>query len=411
MLLLRINLQRLKKDMEELSKIGAKPNDGITRPSFSKEAFEAENLVAKKMRQAGMKVHFDAAGNLIGKWRPQGIDENKPAIVIGSHLDTVINGGMFDGVLGVMAGLECIRTLNEANIKTKHPIEVIAFADEEANYYWGTFGSLAMLGRVIEDDLKIVKSQGVPCLATVLAQVGINPKDIRKAKRNPDEIHSYLELHIEQGGYLDRLKIPIGVVQGIVGIWRFKGVIYGQSGHAGSTPMEKRDDALVRASNLFSQMPNYASVIDKSMVVTVGQVQVLPGTVNVIPNQVNFNMEMRALDMVSLERLKERIDKFLEGHGGLQSGILKPSVLLNPEVQEIIKNVAQLEQIKYSSLPSAAGHDAMVFAMEVPTGMIFVPSIGGKSHCFNESTNWEDIYCGVQVLMGTLLMIDEKDSL
>lgn len=403
--MVQIKLDRLRNDLEEISKIGAVPEGGITRISYSKAALKAEGLVAEKMKMAGMRVTIDSVGNLIGRWETEK-NKDSPAIIIGSHLDTVVQGGMFDGALGVLAGLECIRALRSAGIETRHPIEVISFVEEESNYYWGTFGSLAMMGRVKSKELYTKKPSSMSCLADAMLDAGFKPTQLDEARRNPKEFLAYMELHVEQGGRLESDGNPIGVVEGIVGVWRFKGTIKGKAGHAGATPMNRRDDALVKASRLFAKIPEFAASIDEKMVATVGEVYVLPGNANIIPGQVNFTLEMRAIDSNSLVKLQMAVEKYLEGCGSLEPGVQKPPVMLDRQIQEVIIAVANKEGLGYQVLPSSAGHDAMIFAQFIPTGMIFIPSAGGLSHCPEEKSDWEDVRKGTQVLAQTVLDID-----
>lgn len=407
---MKINAARVKADLEKLAEFG-RTDRGITRPTFSEADLACQEMLKAIMVEYGMKVYTDAVGNLIGRWEPPGT-EGKPAIAVGSHTDTVPNGGPFDGALGVIAGVECVRALSEAGHKPNHPIEVIAFAEEEGYHLAATFGSRAMMGEVKREELDKRKASNLPTLAEAFRKVGLDPDRLHEAKRDPGEFLAYYELHIEQGSTLEDAGETIGVVEGIVGVWRFNGHVTGFPSHAGTTPMDKRNDALVNASRLFIHIHETAKSME-GIVATVGQVGVDPGVVNVIPGQIDFSLEMRSLDESRLADLRKSIEDFLSDNdfGTLNPLVLKPPSVLDERLRNLLAETCQEGGYSWRHMPSAAGHDAQVMARHLPSAMLFVPSVDGLSHCPQEWTEWEDVYAGVQCMVDAVVRTDRADWL
>ena len=394
---MKINLERLKKNIIDIGEIG-RTNKGITRIAFSKEYFQALKKLKTLMLGQGLEVTVDKVGNIFGK---RDGSKNLPSIMVGSHLDTVRNGGLLDGNLGVVAALECINVLKENNVSTNHPIEMVAFNAEEGSEMGGTFGSRVMMGQQDINEIDFGEK---------LQKYNININDIRDSKRNIEDIKAFLELHIEQGGILDKEGIPIGIVNGIVGITRYRIIIKGDANHAGTTPMDLRKDALVMASKLILKINDLSKKIGDPFVSTVGYIKANPGFVNVIPGEVELILEIRDLS-------NERIDFFIQSIKGYTEKIAdyefifealidKPPVKTSKAIIKLIEDICKDKEIDYKIMTSGAGHDAKEIAKKIPTAMIFVPSKDGKSHCPEEYTEWKHIELGTQMLLETILNLD-----
>jgi len=393
-----INVERLKKNIYELAKFSDE-GKGITRLSFTETDKKGINFVRKLMEDAGLTTKVDSVGNLIG--RIEGKDKDEPAIIIGSHIDTVPHGGMFDGTVGVLGGIEVIKTLKENRYRNNYPLELISFIDEEGTapaLIGGTFGSRAMMGLIdVDTDLR-----------ENLKKVNLSEDDVNSAYRDPNTIKNYLELHIEQGRILYDERIPIGIVTGIVGIWRYVATVRGTSNHAGTTPMYARDDALLKSLPLIKGVNDIAKELDKTLVGTVGKINVKPGAANVIPGEVEVTIELRELEVEiineAIARIKDIINKI--GDIALKQIEAKHPSLMDKNVQLQIERACQSKSIKYKYMPSGAGHDAREMAKKVPSGLIFVPSREGKSHVPEELTELNDIREGVDVLLESIKLLD-----
>ncbi|MGI6603563.1 MAG: Zn-dependent hydrolase [Firmicutes bacterium] len=402
---MRINSDRLREHLTQLGMIGCTPSGGVSRASFSAADRQAREYVTELMKKAGCQVYTDPVGNLIG--RVEG-SRGGPAIVMGSHIDTVPDGGQFDGALGVMAAIEVMQTLRDNNVSLDHPVEVIAFADEEGSYLTGTFGSRAMLGSISADDWNKVVSEDGTTLEQLLVSAGLAPRNLEV--RDPSTVKCYLELHVEQGGVLDAKGYSIGVVEGIVGISRYLFTFKGKANHAGTTPMDMRQDALLAACQIILAVPELVKQ-EGDMVGTVGMLEVKPGAANVVPGEVEFVVELRALEKKKVERVLQILRQKAEGlmDYTFEVRMDKDPAWLTPWVKDIIEQVATERGYSNLRIASGAGHDAMSFAYKnIPTGMIFVPSKDGISHAPDEWTDWEDCGKGAQVLLDTLLKVDEN---
>lgn len=397
---MNIDLERLKTNLQTIGGIGRVETGGIDRLAFSPQYDEAAGKLLGLFARHGLKTEIDAVGNVIG--RREGA-EDLPAILIGSHLDTVKNGGLFDGALGVLAALECVSTLNDNQIRTDHPIEIVAFNAEEGSEMGGTFGSRVLIGN---------QNLAEPGLADKLSRYELTLDDLARSMKDPASIAAFLELHIEQGGFLDTSGIPIGVVSGIAGITRYAITISGEANHAGTTPMDLRRDALTMAARLLVEIDAIAHRIGRPFVSTVGQLNVKPGSVNVIPGEVELVLEMRDMDRgkiaAALEQIRTYTSEFPEYRFAIRELIDKPTVQTDAGITELIRQACIGRGIAYEVMPSGAGHDAKELAAKVPIGMIFVPSQGGKSHCPEESTDWADAGTGVQILFDTLIALDKE---
>lgn len=401
------NPRRLMTRLTSLAEIGKNEKGGARRLAFSQADIKARDYVMNLMKEAGLEVRIDEAGNIIG--RREGESPGAPAIATGSHVDSVPEGGQFDGLVGVVAAVEFAKVLQENALRTHHPLEVIVFSDEEG----GTFGSRALVGDLQEETLNI-EVDGRMTLRQGIIAVGGAPDSIRLAARQPGEIKAFVELHIEQGGVLDSKNVDIGVVEGIVGINRWEVTVEGVANHAGTTPMDARQDALVAASHFVIAVNNAATRLPGRHVATVGRISAEPGAPNVIPGKVRLTLELRDLSAAKIQSLFEKIREEAEAIGQKTrtkisfvplDDVSHPS-LTDLGIQKCIMEVASELGLAALRLPSGAGHDTQNMARVAPAGMIFIPSAGGISHSPEEYSRPEDVIKGTNVLIRTLLKID-----
>jgi hydantoinase/carbamoylase family amidase len=400
----QVDESRLRRDIEALGAIGAGPS-GITRRAYTTEDTEARLLTVSLMEDAGLRTRVDPVGNIFG--RIEGRDPKRPVIMAGSHIDTVPNGGMFDGALGVLGAIEAIRAMSDAGIVTESPLEVASFADEEGAWFSGTFGSRAFTSQVREQELRAITRDG-QTVWEKMKSAGLAPEQLASTPA-AHRIAAYLELHIEQGGVLERDGLDIGIVTGIVGITRGAITVYGMANHSGTTPMHMRDDALVKAARFICLVHEEARR-GGDMVATTGQIQVSPGAVNVIPGEARLSLEMRSEDPARIETAIERFKHGAAALGGveLSLGLAKPPVPMDAGIMDCIEEACKDAGYPYKRMPSGAGHDAMCLARIAPVGMIFVPSAGGISHSSKESTPWHQAAKGTDILLRTILKLDAR---
>jgi len=408
---LRINHERLHHRIYDLAKIGQQPSGSIRRLAFTPEDLQAREVVKQWMLEAGMSVRTDAAGNLIGRYPGQ--NQMAPALATGSHLDTVPTGGRYDGVLGVLAGIEVAQILKENHLKLHHPLEVIVFTDEESTM----IGAQAMAGTVLLDNPERYCSKTGESIQSCLKRVGGNWEQLATARRSRENMAAFLELHVEQGAILERNKVSIGIVQGVVGMERQKITIIGQANHAGTTPMEMRQDALVAAAELILAVQEIALKMPSQPVATVGYLNVLPNAVNIIPGQVELSVDMRDLSHNSLQKMLEKLHHKIIAIANSTHTQISITPLLSvkatlaaQEIQNTIESVCQQLELSYLSLPSRAGHDALEIGRITNMGMIFVPSQAGVSHSEAEYTSPEECTQGANVLLQTLLLMAREQG-
>lgn len=405
----RADPKRIEQRIKELSKYGANREGGVSRVAFSDADVEGRKYIRSLMEKAGLQVRVDAAGNIIG--RREGRNPKLPVILFGSHIDSVPHGGNYDGALGVIGALECIELLNQQHFLTAHPLEVIAFSDEEG----GLTGSHAAAGELSQEALQI-KSHSGKTIGEGIRFIGGDPDNLQSAKRNPAEILAYLELHIEQGGILEAEKINIGVVEGIVGINVWDVTVLGFANHAGTTPMNQRKDALLAAARFVESVNHIARSIPGRQVATVGTIQAEPDAPNVIPGKVVMSLEIRDLEKSKIDlvfdKIKESSEKIAADTGTTISfAALDVTAVPAPtdqRLRKIIQEAAIDLGLTTKLMPSGAGHDAQDLARIVPIGMIFVPSVGGISHSPKEFTTASDMANGASVLMQAILKLDEN---
>ena len=405
-----VNQQRLWQTLEKLSEFGRNPDGGVSRVGFTEADIAGRAYVLGLMREAGLEVRVDAAGNIFGHRAGR---ENLPILLFGSHIDSVPHGGNFDGDVGSLGAIEVVRALDENHITTRHPLEVVVWSDEEGGrFFSGLFGSSAAAGLVPPEALAARDDQG-DTLAGWLTRLGGDPEHFSRARIAPGSVAGYLELHIEQGAVLDEAGIPIGVVQGIVGISLRTCTATGFANHAGTTPMDRRQDALAAASRAVLAVREVVRSEPGRQVGTVGELKVEPGAANVIPGRVAFTVELRDLDAQKVERLGERVLERFSAIGREENVRIECSAasvhapaLTDPRLKDAIRAAARDAGLETLDLPSGAGHDAQNVARFAPVGMIFVPSRGGISHSPREYSTPEQVASGAEVLYRALLRLD-----
>ena len=399
----RVNGQRIMDHLFALAEFGKNPQGGVSRVAYSDADKQGREYVLGLMRAAKLDVAIDAAGNLIGRRAGSGLP-----LLIGSHIDSVPEGGNYDGVVGSLGAIEVAQTLAENNVSLRHPLEVVIFQNEEG----GLIGSRAMDGELTEKELDLVSRSG-KTIRDGIKFIGGDVTRLAEVRRQRGDIAGYLELHIEQGGTLESEKIDIGVVEGIVGINWWDVTITGFANHAGTTAMNNRQDALLAAAKFIEAVNRVVTSVPGRQVGTVGRINALPGAPNVIPGKVILSLELRDLDAPKINTLFERIKAEAEKIAAdsrttfefkeINVNIPAPT---DPRIRALISDSARELGLTTKALPSGAGHDAQDMARLGPVGMIFVPSIGGISHSPREFSRPADIANGANVLLHTLLKLD-----
>ena len=404
-----MNDKRIESRIFELAKFGKDSTGKGYRVAFTKGDIEGRAWLIGLMKKARLEVSIDYAGNIIGKRKGRNL-LLKP-IAFGSHLDMVPDGGNYDGCVGSVCSLELIEVLNENNIVTEHPLEVIIFSNEEG----GTIGSMAMAGQLTVEGLKQVSQSGLT-MADGIKAIGGNPDSIRFCSRKKGDLKAFLELHIEQGGILEKGNLQIGVVDGIVGIIHWEVTVLGFANHAGTTPMNMRKDAMLASANLIVAVNDVINSYAGKQVGTIGKIAAFPGAYNVIPGKVTMGLEIRDLSYEKIWKLFRDIERksaTIAASSGTtitfqhQANESKPA-LTEKMVQEKIAASATALGFKYKVMQSGAGHDSQEMALIAPVGMIFIPSVNGISHSPKEFTKAVDMANGANVLLQTILAIDKE---
>lgn len=398
---------RLNAHLRDLSRFGANPQGGVSRVAYSDFDKEARATVMQWMRDAKLTPTIDFAGNIIG--RRAGADASLKPLLFGSHVDSVPEGGNYDGQLGSTSAVEVAQTIAERGIALRHPIEVVIWSNEEG----GLYGSRAVSGQLAQSELKNVSSSK-RTIEEGIAFLGGDPKRLAEVVRKPGSIAGYFELHIEQGGVLDQAGINVGIVEGIVGIRQWEVTITGFQNHAGTTPMDQRHDAMLAAARFTDMVNRVVRATPGRQVGTVGRMQAFPGAPNVIPGKVICTLELRDLDDAKIDRLYESITReaaaIAQATGttfayvDLHSNVAAPS---DPRMRAIIADASKALNLSSRVMPSGAGHDAQAMSVLGPVGMIFIPSVGGISHSPKEFSRPEDCVNGANVLLGAVLAADK----
>lgn len=407
-----VQQDRLWETLQKLGEFGKNPEGGVSRVGFTEADLAGRAYVMGLMREAGLEVRVDPAGNIFGR---RAGAENLPVLLLGSHIDSVPHGGNFDGDVGSLGAIEVIRTLGEQKGKTRHPLAVVIWTNEEGGrFYSGLFGSSAAAGILPADIAERVDERGEK-LRDWLTKMGGDASRIAQARISPGGVAGYLELHIEQGAVLDETKVPIGVVQGIVGINLRTCTATGFGNHAGTTPMNRRKDALAAASRAVLAVREEVRAEPGRQVGTVGWMKVEPGASNVIPGRVTFPVELRDLDVEEINRISSRVMKRFEKISKEENVDITctkpdehPPALTAPAFRDAIRASAEEAGLDTLELTSGAGHDAQNVARFAPVGMIFVPSRDGISHSPLEYTSPEQVANGAEVLYRAILRLDAQ---
>lgn len=420
-----IDAARLRARLERLSTFGRPPGgtfeSGVSRVAYSDADLAGRAWLLDEIKAAGLTPRIDAAGNAFVRWPSTSLGPSgssvAPPILFGSHIDSVPSGGNFDGDLGTLAALEAIQACQAAGVTTRHPLEMVLWAHEESTAFGrGTAASRIVAGDLQAGDLDQVWN-GLR-RADGIRRIGGDPSRIEEAVRRSGAWHAYFELHIEQGGTLEKGGVDIGVVEGIVSIHRYDVTVTGFANHAGTTPMKERRDAMLAASRLVLAVREVVTSRPGRQVGTVGRMDITPNSPNVIPGKVTMSVELRDLSEGSLKTLGEdirqraaAIARDTDTEIAMSLASRNPPALAHAGMQRAVERAADQAQLAATRLPSGAGHDAQMVAALCPMGMIFVPSIGGISHSPLERTTWEDCARGAAVLLGAILDIDSRDTI
>ncbi len=407
--ILNINRERLQSDIETLADIGRNEDYGIYRMAFSEGDMQARAWFKQKAEEAGLEFYQDGAANLHARYQ---WDEKRPSVMMGSHMDTVPAAGHLDGALGVIVALECLRCIKEQNLKIDFPLEAVAFSDEEGRF-GGMLGSQAITGMLTPEKIINATDLNGVTITEAMKNVGLDAMDALHARRQPDSIYAYLELHIEQGPMLDDMSIGIGNVDAIAGLFKWDVILTGAANHAGTTPMDMRKDAFMGLSEFASQLQR---LIDESgsprSVATIGRVEISPGAANVIPGKVEFSLEARDTNPDTLDDLANAFRKSLSAIARKHELMFEFRVLseITPVksdagIVETIENVCKSLKIPFLQMASGAAHDAQMMANITRAGMIFVPSKDGRSHSIAEWTDMDDIEKGANVALNSMYRI------
>ena len=407
----QIDLERLKADIRALSQIGrrSETDPALYRMAFTDAEMAAKEWLLEQLRTEGLTARMDGAGNVIGRLEPEDPDDAaKPSVLIGSHLDTVPCAGTLDGSLGVVIGLQCLRTLRAQRIPLRRPVELIAFSDEEGRF-GAMFGSEAFCGFIHPARLQCTDLDGIT-LADAMRAQGLDPDLAMDAARPREQIDSYLEVHIEQGPVLDTHHEQVGIVEAITGLSKWQIQFQGEANHAGTTPMDMRKDAFLGLAEFAHELER---ILEENggpnSRATIGTAQILPGAANTVPGMVEFSLDIRDTNSETLQELKNASRKTLAAisrRKGLYFDYQELShiepVACDGKMIELLTQTADALELRFRKMPSGAAHDAQMLAQIAPTGMIFTPSRGGKSHSPEEWTAWEDMQAAANLALNTL---------
>ncbi|AJY74102.1 Zn-dependent hydrolase [Paenibacillus beijingensis] len=411
---LHIEPGRLQKQLRELGEFGRNERGGLDRTTFTPAELAARDWLKNQLRELGLDVRVDAAANI---WaRREGADPALPVIAFGSHIDTVPNGGLYDGALGVLIALEVMRVLDEQGVRTRHPLELVSFSAEEPNPFGlSTFGSRSVAGRLKREQIEGVRDDKGRPLDVALREAGGDPERLEQARRQPHELAAFLEVHIEQGKRLLKRDIPVGIVTAITGIYREEVTVYGQANHAGTTLMNDRQDALMAASEMMLAFESVCRDHPSDEVVgTVGKIANYPNAANIIPEKVVFHLEARGKSQGEIRQVIDAWQGRLEAIEQMRNCRVERRVVLDqapesmdPDIVDLCTEKARALGYESFHLGSMAGHDATHMSSLTRAGMLFVPSIDGKSHCPEEESRIEDIEKAANVLLNAIVSLDE----
>ncbi|MDQ0973877.1 allantoate deiminase [Neobacillus niacini] len=403
---------RIESHIDTLSTFTATPGKGTTRLTYSHEDLQARQYIKQKMKEYGLTVQEDGFGNIFG--RLEGTLKDAPSVLVGSHFDSVPNGGSYDGPAGVVAGLEVAALFAQNKLTPKYPLEVIALVEEEGSRFGGgLMGSRGIVGLLDEEGFNRLKDKDGIYAVDAMKEIGLDPS--LPKKRDPKTMKAYLELHIEQGPILEEKAIPIGVVEAIVGLTQLEVTVKGQAGHAGTTPMDRRADALVTAAKMIAEFPDLAESEGEGTVVTTGRLNVFPNGANVIPDRTVFTVDIRSGKEENVLNVIQKVKDLAVFYSkqGIEVSVeqllyIQPKEM-NKDIVSLLKRKSGELGIPKCSINSGAGHDAMVFSDFTNVGMLFIPSKDGLSHCPEEWSDSRDIANAVQVLYEAAKKLTEAE--
>lgn len=406
---MKINLGRLRKDIEELAQIGLDSQGGISRPSFSRADLEARAWFKDKLNQAGLIVRQDGAGNIFGRLAGE---QEGSVILVGSHLDTVIHGGGFDGSCGVLSGLECLRVIKEQGRRLRKPIEVVSFTDEEGNLVGDFLGSRAFVGCLREEELKHGQTQFGRPLREILEGTEFSLDSILQANQQAPKVEAYLELHIEQGEVLEIEEVPLGIVTKIAGKRLYWASFRGRPGHAGTVPLELRQDALLGLADFALRGTRLVASEYDDARITIGRVQLHPGSFSIVPGRADFTLDLRSLENNQLRAIEKSLLSLAEEVASSRGLTFYSRLIdstdptpLSSRLISLLEEEAGRLGYSWVRLTSGAGHDAQILAAVAETAMIFIPSPEGISHSPEEAIRWQDLEKGANLLLAALVKL------
>ena len=404
---LRIDIGRLRKDLEALAEFGRDPKGGTSRPSFSRADLEARRWLKDRFADAGLACREDGAGNIFGRLGGPG-----RTVMAGSHIDTVLNGGMFDGSVGVLAALECLRRIREEGLPLARALEAASFTDEEGNLVGDFLGSRAFLGLLDAEAVRHGRTQFGPPLAEVLEGTGFTVEGILSAGGGRPELEAFLELHIEQGPVLDDEGIPVGIVEAIAGKRYLAASFTGAASHAGTTPLELRRDAFLGLADFALRSTRHVATGHYGAMITIGKAALHPGAFSIVPGRADFTLDYRSVSAEVLRDLDREVAAMARDVAATRGLAFSAKLMDSTEpvaVPERLLGILEGEcgslGVPFLRVRSGAGHDAQVLASACDSGMIFVPSPDGISHSPEESVRWEDLEKGANVLLRALVKL------
>lgn len=411
-----INSKRFEANFNAISEFGALKGGGLTRLAFSKEDLEARKFLINLIEKNGFKLKIDNVGNIFSIY-DDGCEADAKPVCVGSHIDSVPNGGFYDGTLGVMAGLEALSSIKEAGIKLKRPLWLINFSCEESSRFkTATIGSKIISGKLSQQRLHELKDEDGISLFEAMSAAGFKPQNLDEAILKENSLHAYLELHIEQGPVLERSAISVGVVSGIAAPIRFEITIQGKADHSGATPMNMRSDALLAASHIIIAANKFAKN-KKTAVATVGYAHAKPGVLNVVPGEARLGVDLRDIDKKSLDELNLELRNFIKELScelkfsyEIRELSSDEPVKLSEHAINLLEDEAKKLGIQTLILPSGAGHDAMnLTKLASSVGMLFIPCVDGISHNTKEAINFKDAVAATKILTNALIRLSNEE--
>lgn len=405
---LTVDYGRLKRNLETLADIGKRDDRGIYRMAFTDADMRARRWLLERLEEAGLKAWMDGAGNVFGRLSRPEIDD-QPALLVGSHTDTVPGAGRLDGALGVIAGLECVLCLAREPEALTHPVELVSFSDEEGRF-GGLFGSQALSGDLTPERIHTAADLDGVSLIKAMERHGLDPFAALEARRRPEDFLAYLEMHIEQGPVLDKLGKQIGLVESITGLQKWAVRLLGEADHAGTTPMPMRRDAFGGLAEFAGEIPRILEEHGgEHSVATIGRVECFPGAANTVPGRVDFSLDVRDVGQQTLEELGDAIRRALQAIARRRGLMFEFDVIsevapvaCEPKLVDVAEEVARELGLDAMRMISGAAHDAQIVGGLTRIGLIFVPSKGGRSHSPAEWTHWADIEAGTALLLNTI---------